>query len=51
MGVEGDTYEIDENGLPQFTDKVMNNPDGMNMEEVLGRLCLLERRRKPLCGG
>lgn len=36
MGVEGDTYEIDENGLPQFTDKVMNNPDGMNMEEVLG---------------
>ncbi len=36
MGVEGDTYIIDDEGNPQFTDKVMNNPDGMNMEEVLG---------------
>lgn len=36
MGVEDDTYTIDDEGNPQFTDKVMNNPDGMNMEEVLG---------------
>ena len=37
MGVKGETYEIGEDGKPQFTDMVTNNPDGLNMEEVLGR--------------
>lgn len=37
MGIEGDTYEIGEDGQPQFTEKVTNNPEGLNMEEVLGR--------------
>lgn len=37
MGIEGDTYEIGEDGLPHFTEKVTNNPEGLNMEEVLGR--------------
>jgi len=37
MGIEGETYYIDENGNPQFTDYVKNNPDGLNMEEALGR--------------
>lgn len=36
MGVEGETYEFDENGEPQFTDFVISNPDGLNMEEALG---------------
>jgi len=37
MGIEGETYYIDENGNPQFTDYVTKNPDGLNMEEALGR--------------
>lgn len=37
MGVEGETYEIGADGTPQFTEKVTNDPDGLNMEEVLGR--------------
>ena len=36
MGVEGETYEYDQDGKPQFTDFVSNNPDGLNMEEALG---------------
>lgn len=36
MGVEGETYEFDSEGHPQFTDFVANNPDGLNMEEALG---------------
>lgn len=36
MGVEGETYEFDSEGKPQFTDFVSNNPDGLNMEEALG---------------
>lgn len=28
-GIEGDTFEFDEDGDPQFTDKVLNNPEGM----------------------
>lgn len=36
MGIEGETFYYDENGNPQFTDYVVKNPDGMNMEEALG---------------
>ena len=36
MGIEGETFYYDENGNPQYTDCVKNNPDGMNMEEALG---------------
>lgn len=36
MGIEGETFYYDENGNPQFTDYVIKNPDGMNMEEALG---------------
>jgi len=36
MGVEGETYYVDENGDYQYTDYVMNNPDGINYEQVLG---------------
>ncbi len=37
MGIEGETYYFDGNGDPQFTDFVVKNPDGLNMEEALGR--------------
>ena len=30
-GVEGETFEYDENGNPYFTDMITNNPDGMSM--------------------
>lgn len=29
-GVEGETYTIDENGKPQYTDLIVNNPDGLS---------------------
>ncbi len=35
MGVEGETYEMVD-GVPKFTDYVVKNPDGLNMEEALG---------------
>ena len=28
-GIEGETFEYDENGEPQYTDMIVNNPDGM----------------------
>jgi putative aldouronate transport system substrate-binding protein len=37
MGIEGETWAMDSNGKPQFTDLVKKNPEGLNMEEVLGR--------------
>lgn len=39
MGVEGETYYVDENGDYQFTDYVIKNPDGINYEQVLGQYC------------
>lgn len=29
-GVEGETYTLDENGKPQYTDLIVNNPDGLS---------------------
>lgn len=29
-GVEGESYTLDENGEPQYTDLVINNPDGLS---------------------
>lgn len=29
-GVEGETYTLDENGEPQYTDLIVNNPDGLS---------------------
>ena len=31
-GVEGVSYELDEDGNPQFTDLMLNNPDGMTLD-------------------
>lgn len=33
FGVEGDTYEW-ENGFPKFTDKIVNNPDGLTFAQA-----------------
>ncbi|MGI6576780.1 MAG: hypothetical protein ACOX1Q_01765 [Eubacteriales bacterium] len=34
-GVEGISYEYDENGKPYFTDVVTNNPDGLSQNDAL----------------
>ena len=39
-GVEGESYVIGEDGTPQFTDLVMNNPDGLTPESTLARYAL-----------
>lgn len=39
-GVEGDTFEFDENGKPVFTDKILNNENGWTMAQtVASYLC------------
>lgn len=37
MGIEDVTWKLDSSGKPQFTEYVTKNPDGLNMEEALGR--------------
>ena len=34
MGVEGVTFEFDENGVPQFKDELINNPDGLTLTQM-----------------
>lgn len=34
-GIEGETYTLDADGNPQFTDMVLDNPNGLNAEEAL----------------
>ena len=36
MGFEGVTWEYDEDGRPQYNDYVLNHPDGIMFEQVLG---------------
>lgn len=38
-GVEGESYEIDENGNPYFTELMTNNPD-FSLQEMTGKYCL-----------
>ena len=39
-GIEGVTYEKDENGIPQFLDSVINNSEGMSPTDYLQRYAL-----------
>lgn len=34
-GIEGDTFEFDENGKPAFTEKITANPDGLTMAQSM----------------
>ena len=36
-GIEGETYTLDENGKPQFTDMIANNPDGLSFKNSCWR--------------
>ena len=35
FGYKGETYDIDENGEPYYTDLIMNNPDGLSAQDAL----------------
>lgn len=39
FGVEGISFEYDENGTPQFTDLIRNNPDGLSLKEAMILWC------------
>ncbi|MGI6577767.1 MAG: hypothetical protein ACOX1Q_07060 [Eubacteriales bacterium] len=34
-GIEGETFEYDDNGKPYFLDVVINNPDGLSQSDAL----------------
>ena len=34
-GIEGETYELDSDGIPQFTDSVLNNDEGLSPADYL----------------
>ena len=34
-GIEGDTYELNENNEPAFTDKILSNPDGLSFAQAM----------------
>lgn len=40
-GVEGISYELDENGDPYFTDLVMNDPDGLSLDVAIGKYAMV----------
>ena len=49
-GVEGVSYELDEEGKPHFTDQVLNDPDGLSVDCLLytsenSRLCTYRKIR------
>ncbi len=37
FGIEGESYEIDGDGYPRYTDFIMNNPDGLTVTHALGQ--------------
>lgn len=39
-GIEGETYELDENGEPQLLDTVVDNPDGLSAGDYLQKYAL-----------
>ncbi len=40
-GVEGVSYELDENGNPHFTDLVLNDPDGLAVDVAMGKYTMV----------
>lgn len=37
MGIEGETYELDEDGNPEYMDHILNSEDGLSYEEELAK--------------
>lgn len=40
-GVEGVSYELDEEGNPHFTDQVLNDPDGLSVDVAIGKYAMV----------
>lgn len=40
-GVEGVSYELDENGNPYFTEQVLNDPDGLSVDVAIGKYAMV----------
>ena len=40
-GVEGVSYELDENGQPHFTDQVLNDPEGLSVDVAIGKYAMV----------
>lgn len=38
-GIEGETYELDDDGYPQYTDTVLNNSEGLSPADYLQKFC------------
>lgn len=38
-GIEGVTYELNDQGAPQFTETIFNNPDGIPARAAMGYFC------------
>jgi len=39
LGIEGQTYEMGDDGIPFFVDDIMKNPDGLSFQQAYGRYC------------
>ena len=39
FGIEGESYEM-KDGYPTYTDKIMHNPDGLNVSEAMSKYIL-----------
>ena len=37
MGVEGETYTVDADGSVQYVDDILNNPDGLTLDQAVGQ--------------
>ena len=42
-GVQGVSYDLDENGEPYFLDVVKNDPDGLSMDVALGKYTMVSQ--------
>ena len=42
-GIEGVSYELDENGEPQFTEIITNNPEGLSVDVALGKYTMVSQ--------
>lgn len=42
-GIEGVSYELDENGEPRFTDAVLKDPEGLSVDVALGKYAMVSQ--------
>lgn len=35
MGIEGETYEVDEDGTYEYVEEITDNPDGLTLDNAI----------------